>query len=215
MDFFNKIEDETKNLFSNIDDGVNDTIGWEGVAALVAMMMGMPTGTFGGSSAGAAGAAGGSTGFSFLPSGEMTVFSPETVGATSGATGGGSNFLSSLFGGSQELAPMGNDYSRMVEMYPTSSGNIFEPAGMSPSQISSIQGLGDMSLLQERMAGQSMPSFGNSTQQQAAQQLAQLNESNQDNQIGGIKKGQAIPQAILSSLLDPSVALKAYRPTLI
>jgi hypothetical protein len=208
MDFFNKIEDETKNLFSNIDDGVNDTIGWEGVAALVAMMMGMPTGTFGGSSAGAAG---GSTGFSFLPSGEMTVFSPETVGASSGGT----NFLSSLFGGSQELAPMGNDYSRMVEMYPTSSGNIFEPAGMSPSQISSIQGMGDMSLLQERMAGKSMPSFGSSAQQQAAQQLAQLNDFNQDNQIGGIKKGQAIPQAILSSLLDPSVALKAYRPTLI
>ena len=128
MDFFNKIEDETKNLFSNVDDGVNDTIGWEGVAALVAMMMGMPTGGAGGAS-GTAGSAGG---FSFLPSGEMTVFSPETAGATSG----GSNFLSSLFGGSQELAPMGNDYSRIVEMYPTSSGNIFEPAGMSPSQIS-------------------------------------------------------------------------------
>jgi hypothetical protein len=110
---------------------------------------------------------------------------------------------------------MGNDYSRMVEMYPTSSGNIFEPAGMSPSQISSIQGMGDMSLLQERMAGRSMPDFGKSAQQQAAQQLAQLNDFNQDNQIGGIKKGQAIPQAILSSLLDPSVALKAYRPTLI
>jgi hypothetical protein len=205
MDFFNKIEDETKNLLSNVDDGVNDTIGWEGVAALVAMMMGMPTGTFGGSSASAAG---GSTGFSFLPSGEMTVFSPETVGATSG----GSNFLSSLFGGSQELAPMGNDYSRMVEMYPTSSGNIFEPVGMSPSQISSIQGIGDMSLLQERMAGRSMPNFGGSAQQQAAQQLAELNQGGES---GGMRKGQAIPQAILSSLLDPSVALKAYRPTLI
>jgi hypothetical protein len=210
MDFFNKLEDETKNLLSNVDDGVNDTIGWEGVAALVAMMMGMPTGTFGGSSAGAAG---GSTGFSFLPSGEMTVFSPETVGATSGATGGGSNFLSSLFGGSQELAPMGNDYSRMVEMYPTSSGNIFEPAGMSPSQISSIQGMGDMPLLQERMAGKSMPDFGKSAQQQAAQQLAELTQGGESS--GGMRKGQAIPQAILSSLLDPSVALKAYRPTLI
>ena len=205
MGFFNKIEDETKNLFSNVDDGVNDTIGWEGVAAIVAAMMGMPTGTFGG----AEGApAGGSTGFSFLPSGEMTVFSPETAGAT----GGGSNFLSSLFGGSQELAPMGNDYSRMVEMYPTSSGNIFEPAGMSPSQISSIQGMGDMSLLQERMAGKSMPNFGKSAQQQAAQQLADLNQGGES---GGMRKGQAIPQAILSSLLDPSVALKAYRPTLI
>jgi hypothetical protein len=205
MGFFNKIEDETKNLFSNVDDGVNDTIGWEGVAAIVAAMMGMPTGTFGGAEGATAG---GSTGFSFLPSGEMTVFSPETAGAT----GGGSNFLSSLFGGSQELAPMGNDYSRMVEMYPTSSGNIFEPAGMSPSQISSIQGMGDMSLLQERMAGKSMPNFGKSAQQQAAQQLADLNQGGES---GGMRKGQAIPQAILSSLLDPSVALKAYRPTLI
>jgi hypothetical protein len=30
-----------------------------------------------------------------------------------------------------------------------------------------------------------------------------------------MRKGQAVSQAILSSLLDPSVALKAYRPTLI
>jgi hypothetical protein len=139
----------------------------------------------------------------------MTVFSPETAGAS----GGGTNFLSSLFGGSQELAPMGNDYSRMVEMYPTSSGNIFEPSGMSPSQISSIQGMGDMSLLQERMAGRSMPDFGKSAQQQAAQQLAEFNQGGDSG--GGMRKGQAIPQAILSSLLDPSVALKAYRPTLI
>ena len=206
MGFFNKLDDETRRLLSQTDDFVNDEIpgGWYTVAALVgANTYGMPTG-------GAEGA-GGAGGFEFLPSGEMTVFSPETAGAS----GGGTNFLSSLFGGSQELAPMGNDYSRMVEMYPTSSGNIFEPAGMSPSQISSIQGMGDMSLLQERMAGRSMPDFGKSAQQQAAQQLAQLNDFNQDNQIGGIKKGQAIPQAILSSLLDPSVALKAYRPTLI
>jgi hypothetical protein len=193
-------------FLSDLDDTVNDSIGWEGVAALVAAMFGMPTGGFGGaeSLAGAEGAAG-STGFSFLPSGEMTVFSPETAGAS-----GGTNFLSNLFGSSQELAPMGNDYSRMVEMYPTSSGNIFEPAGMSPSQISSIQGMGDMSLLQNR--GQSMPNFGQQSQQQAAQQLAQLNQGGES---GGIRKGQAIPQAILSSLLDPANAVKAYRPTLI
>lgn len=205
MGFFNKIEDETKNLLSNVDDGVNDTIGWEGVAALVAMMMGMPTG---GAGAGGASSAGG---FSFLPSGEMTVFSPETVGATSG---GSSNFLANIFGGSSELAPLNpTDYSRAVEMYPTSSGNIFEPAGMSPSQISSIQQMGDMSLLQDRMASRNrMPDFGKQAQQQAAQQLAELN---QDNQSGGMKKGQAIPQSVLSSLLDPANALKAYRPTLI
>jgi hypothetical protein len=84
---------------------------------------------------------------------------------------------------------------------------------MSPSQISSIQQMGDMSLLQERMANRSMPDFGKSTQQQAAQQMAQLNQGGDFGM--GMRKGQAIPQAILSSLLDPSVALKAYRPTLI
>jgi hypothetical protein len=188
-------------FLSDVDDFVNDTVGWETIAAAVAAMFGMPTGGLGGSS--------GASGFEFLPSGEMTVFNPETIGATSGGT----NFLSSLFGGSSELAPMGNDYSRMVEMYPTSSGNIFEPAGMSTSQISSIQGMGDMSLLQERMAGRSMPDFGKSAQQQAAQQLEQLNQGGDFGM--GMRKGQAIPQAILSSLLDPSVALKAYRPTLI
>ena len=204
MGFFNKLDDETRRLLSQTDDFVNDEIpgGWYTVAALVgANAYGMPAGGTSGAS--------GAGGFEFLPSGEMTVFNPETAGAT----GGGSNFLSSLFGGSQELAPMGNDYSRMVEMYPTSSGNIFEPAGMSPSQISSIQQMGDMSLLQERMAGKSMPDFGKSAQQQAAQQLAELTQGGESS--GGMRKGQAIPQAILSSLLDPSVALKAYRPTLI
>jgi hypothetical protein len=193
-------------FFSKVDDFVNDEIpgGWYTVAALAG---GAGYGMNGGF--GASGSAGGAGGFSFLPSGEMTVFNPETVGATSGGT----NFLSSLFGGSSELAPMGNDYSRMVEMYPTSSGNIFEPAGMSPSQISSIQGMGDMSLLQDRLASKSMPNFGGSAQQQAAQQMAQLNQGGDFGM--GMRKGQAIPQAVLASLLDPSVALKAYRPTLI
>lgn len=203
MGFFNKLEDETKRILSQTDDFVNDEIpgGWYTVAALVgANTYGMPTGGTGGSGGG----------FSFLPSGEMTVFSPETAGATSG----GSNFLTNLFTGSSELAPLNpTDYSRSVEMYPTSSGNIFEPAGMSPSQISSIQQMGDMSLLQDKMANRSrMPDFGGQMQQQVAQQLAQLN---QDNESGGMRKGQAIPQALLSSLLDPNNALKAYRPTLI
>lgn len=184
-------------FLSDLDDTVNDSIGWEGVAALVAMMMGMPTGGTGGG------------GFEWLPSGEMTV----ADGASAvGGSGGSTNFLSSIFGGNSELAPMGNDYSRMVEMYPTSSGNIFEPAGMSPSQISSIQQMGDMSLLQQNMAGRSMPNLGSQMQQQTAQQLGQLNQGGES---GGMRKGQAIPQAILSSLLDPNNALKAYRPTLI
>jgi hypothetical protein len=206
MGFFNKLDDETRRLLSQTDDFVNDEIpgGWYTVAALVgANTYGMPSG--GTSGSGSAG------GFSFLPSGEMTVFSPETAGAT----GGGSNFLTNLFTGSSELAPLNpTDYSRSVEMYPTSSGNIFEPAGMSPSQISSIQQMGDMSLLQDRMANRSrMPDFGKSAQQQAAQQLADLNQGGDSG--GGMRKGQAIPQSILSSLLDPSNALKAYRPTLI
>lgn len=211
MGFFNKLEDETKRILSQTDDFVNEEIpgGWYTVAALASGGAGY--GMNGGFGAGTSGA-GGAGGFSFLPSGEMTVFSPETLGAT-GGTGGGTNFLSNLFTGSSELAPMGNDYSRMVEMYPTSSGNIFEPAGMSPSQISSIQQMGDQALLRDQLASrQRMPDFGQQTQQQAAQQLAQLN---QDNQSGGMRKGQAIPQAILSSLLDPANALKVYRPTLI
>jgi hypothetical protein len=209
MGFFNKLDRETRRVLSQTDDFVNEEIpgGWYTVAALVgANAYGMPTGGTGGS-----GSAGG---FSFLPSGEMTVFSPETVGATSGTTGGGSNFLTNLFTGSSELAPLNpTDYSRSVEMYPTSSGNIFEPSGMSPSQISSIQQMGDMSLLQDSMANRSMPNFGQQSQQQAAQQLAQLNQGGDSS--GGMRKGQVIPQAILSSLLDPNNALKAYRPTLI
>lgn len=205
MGFFNKLDRETRRVLSQTDDFVNEEIpgGWYTVAALVgANTYGMPSGGTGGSS--------GAGGFSFLPSGEMTVFSPETAGATSG----GSNFLTNLFTGSSELAPLNpTDYSRSVEMYPTSSGNIFEPSGMSPSQISSIQQMGDMSLLQDKMANRSrMPDFNSQMQQQTAQQLAQLN---QDNQSGGMRKGQAIPQSLLSSLLDPSNALKAYRPTLI
>jgi hypothetical protein len=208
MGFFNKLDRETRRVLSQTDDFVNEEIpgGWYTVAALVgANAYGMPTGGTGGS--------GGAGGFSFLPSGEMTVFSPETVGATSGASGGGSNFLTNLFTGSSELAPLNpTDYSRAVEMYPTSSGNIFEPTGMSPSQISSIQQMGDMSLLQDAMANRSMPNFGSSMQQQTQQQLGQLNQGGDS---GGMRKGQVIPQAILSSLLDPNNALKAYRPTLI
>ena len=183
-------------FFSDVDDTVNDTVGWENILKALAAYF------TGGSSMAAP-----NGGFDFLPSGEMTVFNPETASAS-----GGTNFLSNLFGSNAELAPMGNDYSRMVEMYPTSSGNIFEPAGMSPSQISSIQGMGDLSLLQDRLANRSMPNFGDSIQQQSAQQMAQLNQGGES---GGMRKGQAVPQAILASLLDPAVALKAYRPTLI
>lgn len=192
-------------FFSKLDDFVNDEIpgGWYTVAALGAGGAGYGMG--------GSGATGG--GFSWLPSGEMTVADGAEV---IGGSGGSSNFLSGLFGGNSELAPLNpTDYSRAVEMYPTSSGNIFEPSGMSPSQISSIQGAGDSALMQNQLANKlkpKMPDFGGQAQQQVAQQLAQLNQGGES---GGIKRGQAIPQAILSSLLDPKVALKAYRPTLL
>jgi len=205
MGFFNKLEDKTKNLFSNIDDGVNDTIGWDKIAAMAAMYFGMPTGGMGGTS--------GAGGFEFLPSGEMTVFNPETANSLSSGSGG-TNFLSSLFGSSGELAPMNpTDYSRAVEMYPTSSGNIFEPSGMSPNQISSIQNMGDQALLRDQLSSrQRMPNFGQQSQQQTEQQLNQLNQGSESS---GMRKGKQIPMSLLASLLDPKNAVKAYRPTLL
>jgi hypothetical protein len=44
------------------------------------------------------------------------------------------------------------------------------------------------------------------------QQLAQLNQAVDPMQM---QRGKEVEQAILSSLLSPQVALKAYRPTLI
>jgi hypothetical protein len=54
--------------------------------------------------------------------------------------------------------------------------------------------------------------FGGQMNQQLSQQLAQLNQAVDPMQM---QRGKEVDQAILSSLLDPSVALKAYRPTLI
>lgn len=189
-------------FFSDVDDAVNDTIGWDKLAAMVAMYFGMPTGGTGTESL--------AGGFEWLPSGEMTV----ADGASAlGGSSGGTNFLSSIFGSSGTPAPLNpTDYSRTVQMYPTSSGNIFEPAGMSPTDIAGIQNAGNMSLLQDKLSARSMPNFGGQMQQQTAQQLAQLNQGGES---GGMKKGSVIPQSILSSLLDPKNAVKAYRPTLI
>jgi hypothetical protein len=189
-------------FFSDVDDAVNDTIGWDKLAAMVAMYFGMPTGGTGAESL--------AGGFEWLPSGEMTV----ADGASAlGGSSGGTNFLSSIFGSSGTPAPLNpTDYSRTVQMYPTSSGNIFEPSGMSPTDIAGIQNAGNMSLLQDKLSARSMPNFGGQMQQQTAQQLAQLNQGGES---GGMKKGSVIPQSILSSLLDPKSAVKAYRPTLI
>ena len=90
---------------------------------------------------------------------------------------------------------------------------IFEPSGMSPSQISSIQNMGDQALLSDQLASrQRMPDFGQQSQQETAKQLAQLNQGGES---GGMRKGQKIPVSLLASLLDPQNAVKAYRPTLL
>jgi hypothetical protein len=210
MGFFNKLEDETKRILSQTDDFVNEEIpgGWYTVAALAGGAgYGMNGGFGAGSSASGAGGAGG---FSFLPSGEMTVFSPETAGAT----GGGSNFLSGIFG-----SPAAG-----TEFVPDLSGqSTYADIGINPDSMIFDSNMGtydpaskyyDYSYASQKSQQKPrMPDFGKSAQQQAAQQLADLNQGGDSG--GGMRKGQAIPQAILSSLLDPSVALKAYRPTLI
>jgi hypothetical protein len=185
-------------FLSDVDDFVNEKVpgGWYSLAALLGYNT-MPMG-------GASGAGGG---FSWLPSGEMTI--ADGAGAVGGSSGG-TNFLSSLFGGSQELAPMGNDYSRMVEMYPTSSGNIFEPSGMSSGQLDQLNMQGMLSKLQQ--SGNQRPWELDALKMLMPQQQQPQKE---EEQVAQLKRGSAIPQSVLSSLLDPKVALKAYRPTLI
>lgn len=207
MGFFNKLEDETKNLLSNVDDGVNDTIGWEGVAAIIAMMMGIPMPT-----GGAEGSAAASTGFEWLPSGEMTVFNPETAGAT----GGSSNWLSGLFGGSSgttsgEFIPdlSGQSIYEDIGIDPESSGlDINSPLSDPAEQYYDYKYSSPSSPSRQ---SQRMPDFGNLMNNQTQQQLAGLN---QESPLG-IKKGGQVADSVLASLLDPSVAVKAYRPSLI
>ena len=188
MGFFNKIEDETKNLLSNIDDGVNDTIGWDKVAALVAMYFGMPAPT---------GAEGSAAGFEWLPSGEMTVFSPETAGASGGTNIFGSSFIPDLSGQST-YADIGID--------PASSGLDINAPLSDPAEP-----YYNYSFSSPSRPNQRMPDFGNLMNQQTQQELAGLN---QESPLG-IKKGGQVSDSVLASLLDPSVAVKAYRPSLI
>lgn len=190
-------------FFSKVDDFVNEEIpgGWYTVAALAG------GGGYYGMNGGFAGAPTGasSTGFSFLPSGEMTVFSPEVA-----TTASNPSWLSSLF--TQPPAPV-VDGTRQVSMYPTSSGNIFEPSGMSASEISSIQGIGDSALAQQRLADKMrprMPNMGGGQQQTQADILNRLDDVQMQ-----MRRGQQVQPSTLASLLDPRVAVKAYTPTLI
>jgi hypothetical protein len=88
------------------------------------------------------------------------------------------NWFDSLFSQSQPPAPMGADYSRMVEMYPTSSGNIFEPSRMSPSQIGSLQASGDSAMMQEYNNRLMRSLMGMQQQQQKQQQINPMNQMN-------------------------------------
>jgi hypothetical protein len=98
------------------------------------------------------------------------------------------NWFDSLFSQSQPPAPMGADYSRMVEMYPTSSGNIFEPSGMSPSQIGSLQASGDSAMMQDYNNNRLMRSLmGMQQQQQQQQKINAMNQMNQMSAIRGVQ----------------------------
>lgn len=205
MGLLNKIDDWTHSGLSKLDDGVNDAVpgGWATVAAVVANMMGVPMPISGGEGAAA------SSGFEFLPSGEMTVFSPETAGATSGGT----NFLSSIFGGSS---------GGSGEFIPDLSGqSTYGDIGIDPDSMIFDSNMGTYDVAEPYYGYQysspaqqkfKTPDFGNQAQQQLAQQLGQLNQGGES---GGMKKGQAIPTSVLASLLDPKNAVKAYRPTLL
>lgn len=197
MGFLNKLEDETKNLLSNVDDGVNDVIpgGWYTVAAIVANAMGVPMPISGGEGAAAEGSA--AAGFEWLPSGEMTVFSPETAGASSGTNIFNSSFIHDLSGQST-YADIGID--------PASSGLDINAPLSDPAEP-----YYNYSFSSTSRPNQRMPDFGNLMNQQTQQQLAGLN---QESPLG-IKKGGQVADSVLASLLDPSVAVKAYRPSLI
>lgn len=182
-------------FLSNVDDFVNEKVpnGWYSLAALLGYNA-MPT-----SGAGAGG------GFSWLPSGEMTI----ADGATQ--AGGGTNFLSTLFGSSSTPAPVVDLRSRQVEMYPTSGGNIFEPSGMSAGQLDQLNLQGMLSRLQQ--SGNERP-----WELDALKMLTQPQQQQQQKQeepTAQLKRGAIVPKAVLSSLLDPAIAVKAYRPTLI
>jgi hypothetical protein len=149
-------------FLSDVDDTVNDTVGWENIVKALASYF------TGGSSSGS--------------------FVPDLSGLSTYADIG--------------IDPSSSAFDSNMGTYDPASK--YYDLGSSSSLLDSLL---------SRQKQQSMPSFGNQMQQQTQQQMAQLNQGGDFG--GGMRKGQAIPQAILASLLDPSVALKAYRPTLI
>jgi hypothetical protein len=117
------------------------------------------------------------------------------------------DYLNSLF--TQTPAPV-VDKSINSMVYPTSGGNIVDVAGMSGNQLDqlNLQGM----LAQLSQGGNERPWELDLLKMLMPQQQPQ---QNQEEPLAQLKKGVVIPQATLSGLLDPSVALKAYRPTLI
>lgn len=192
-------------FFSDADDTVNDTVGWENIAKALAAYF------TGGSSMAAP-----NGGFEWLPSGEMTI----ADGASAmGGSSGGTNFLSSLFGGgkgsSGSFVPDLSGLSTYADIGINPESTVFDSNMGTYDPASKYYDLGSSSSLLDSLLSKqkSMPNFGNQIQQQTQQQLAQLNQGGDFGM--GMRKGQAIPESILSSLLSPQVALKAYRPTLI
>jgi hypothetical protein len=193
-------------FFSDVDDTVNDTVGWENILKALAAYF------TGGTSMAAP-----NGGFEFLPSGEMTV----ADGASAiGGSSGGTNFLSNLFSGSEgssgTFVPDLSGLSTYADIGIDPATTAFDSNMGTYDPASKYYNLNQSSLIDDLLSKQrqqSMTNFGNQIQQQSAQQMAQLNQGGDFGM--GMRQGQAVPQAILSSLLDPAVALKAYRPTLI
>lgn len=190
-------------FFSDLDDTVNDTVGWENILKAIGAYF------TGGTSLGATG----------MPTDVMNIADASN---SSGMFSGGTNFLSSLFGGSGgssgTFVPDLSGLSTYADIGIDPESSAFDSNMGTYDPASKYYDLGSSSSLLDSLLSkqkkQSMPNFGGQMQQQTAQQLAQLNDY-QGMNSGGIKKGQAIPQSVLSSLLDPTNALKAYRPTLI
>lgn len=116
-----------------------------------------------------------------------------------------------FFGNNQELAPLNqNDYSRNVDLYATSGGSLFEPSGMSDSQLNDLNAQGMLAKLEQ--GKDQMPwelaLLKMMTQQQPQQQQEQSYQTQ-------LKRGQAIQPSLLTTLLNPQNAVKAYRPTLL
>jgi hypothetical protein len=111
-----------------------------------------------------------------------------------------------------------NPSNNGMPFVPDMSGqSTYADIGIDPSSSAFDSSMGTYDLSEpyynlQNTSKKMMPNYGTQMQQQLQQQLGQLNQGGDS---GGMRKGQAVPESVLASLLDPKVALKAYRPTLI